>query len=62
MKLNDVGVIERRALTEWLEMRGGKLSMLVGALVLLNQNRASEVVRAAVAVIKRRKAAVAGGV
>ncbi|HEV2714902.1 MAG TPA: hypothetical protein VGU64_06520 [Terriglobales bacterium] len=62
LKLNDVGEIERRALTERLEMRGGKLSMLVGALASLDQHRASEVARAAIAVInRRRKAAATGG-
>lgn len=63
LQLNGVEEIERRALTERLEMRGGRLSMLVGAMAMLNQHRASEVATAVVAVIKRRrKAAAARGI
>lgn len=55
LKLNNLGAIERRALTERLEMRGGKLSMLVGAIALLNEHRASEVATAVAGIIKRRR-------
>ena len=55
VKLNDVGVVEKRALSERLEARGGKLSMLVGALGELEQHRARDVVEVVVAAIKRRR-------
>lgn len=55
VKLNDVGVVEKRALTERLETRGGRLSMLVGALGELEQHRARDVVEVVVAAIKRRR-------
>jgi hypothetical protein len=57
LRLNDVGRIERRALTERLEMRGGHLSMLVGAMSMLDQHRAADVRDAVVKVIRRRRAA-----
>lgn len=55
LKLNNLGAIESRALTERLEMRGGKLSMLVGAIAFLNQHRAAEVATAVAGIIKRRR-------
>lgn len=55
LKLNNLGAVERRALTERLEMRGGKLSMLVGAIAFLNQHRAKEVATAVAGIIKRRR-------
>lgn len=57
LKLNDVGQIERRALTERLEARGGALSMLVGAISLLDQHRANDVKDAVIKVIRRRREA-----
>ena len=57
LKLNDVGKIERRALTERLEARGGALSMLVSAISVLDQHRVSEVKDAVIKVIRRRREA-----
>lgn len=57
LKLNDVGQIERRALAERLEARGGALSMLVGMISLLDQHRANDVRDAIVKVIRRRREA-----
>lgn len=57
LRLNGVGEIERRALTERLEMRGGVLSMLVGAIFVLDQHRAKDVKDAVIRVIRRRRAA-----
>jgi hypothetical protein len=57
LKLNDVGQIERRALAERLEARGGALSMLVGALFVLDQHRANDVKDAIIKVIRRRREA-----
>lgn len=59
VKLNEVGEVERRALSERLEMRGGKLSMLVGAMSELSQHRAGDVGRAVAAVLRRRRRAAA---
>ena len=55
LKLNDVGQIERRALTERLEARGGTLSMLVGAISVMDQHRANDIKDAIVKVIRRRR-------
>ena len=55
LKLNDVGQIERRALAERLEARGGALSMLVGAISVLDQHRANDVKDAIIKVIRRRR-------
>ena len=55
LKLNDVGQIERRALSERLEARGGALSMLVGAISVLDQHRANDVKDAIIKVIRRRR-------
>lgn len=57
LRLNELAEIERRALTERLGMRGGVLSTLVAALAEMNQHRAHEAARAAVAVIVRRRKA-----
>lgn len=57
LKLNDVGQIERRALAERLEARGGALSMLVGAISVLDQHRANDVKDAIIKVIRRRREA-----
>lgn len=56
VKLNEIANIERRALAERLETRGGRLSMLVGAIAELNHHRAKEVAAAVAKVIARRKA------
>ncbi|MDX5405678.1 MAG: hypothetical protein LPK11_01375 [Chromatiaceae bacterium] len=55
VKLNEIGKIEKRALNERLQTRGGRLSMLVGAISELEYHRAKEVAAAIVKVIKRRK-------
>ncbi len=55
LRLNELAEVERRALAERLEMRGGRLSMLVAALAELDQHRASDVARAAATVISRRR-------
>ncbi|EER61158.1 HNH endonuclease [Acidovorax delafieldii 2AN] len=57
LKLNEVGQIERRALAERLEARGGALSMLVGAISVLDQHRANDVKDAIIKVIRRRREA-----
>lgn len=57
LKLNDVGQIERRALAERLEARGGALSMLVGIISVLDQHRANDVKDAVIKVIQRRREA-----
>lgn len=57
LKLNDLGQIERRALAERLEARGGTLSMLVGAISMLDQHRANDVKDAIIKVIHRRREA-----
>ncbi|WP_150124270.1 HNH endonuclease [Cupriavidus nantongensis] len=57
LKLNDVGQIERRALAERLEARGGALSMLVGAISVLDQHRANDVKDAIIKVLRRRREA-----
>lgn len=57
LKLNDLGDVERRALYETLEMRGGRLSMLVCALGEMEQHRAYDVGFAIAKVIKRRRQA-----
>ncbi|MGJ7501220.1 hypothetical protein ACSFBF_12740 [Variovorax sp. ZT5P49] len=59
VKLNEVGEVEQRALSERLETRGGRLSMLVGALAELHEQRARDVAKAVVLVIKRRRQAAA---
>lgn len=61
LKLNDVARIERRALAERLEARGGALSMLVGAISMLDQHRANDVKDAVIRVIRRRREAVKAG-
>lgn len=53
--LNDIGKIEKRALNERLKTRGGRLSMLVGAISELEYHRAKEVAAAVVKIIKRRQ-------
>lgn len=53
--LNDIGKIEQRALSERLETRGGKLSLLVGAIAELDHYRAKDVAAAVVRVISRRR-------
>lgn len=55
VNLNALALIERRALTERLEARGGKLSMLVGAIAELNQHRAAEVGAAIAKALRRRR-------
>lgn len=55
LKLNDLGDVERRALYENLEMRGGRISMLFCAAAQLEQHRASEVLSAVVRALARRK-------
>jgi len=62
VKLNEVGVLEKRALFERLEMRGGRLSMLVGAIAELNQHRARDVGNAIAAALRRRRQAAAASV
>jgi hypothetical protein len=57
LNLNDLGSIERRALYETLEMRGGRLSMLVCAIGELEHHRAYEVGFALAKAIKRRRQA-----
>jgi len=53
--LNDVGKIEQRALSERLEMRGGTLSVLVGAIPELSHHRAKDVAAAVGKAITRRR-------
>lgn len=55
VSLNSLYRIEQRALFERLTARGGRLSMLVGAIAALNEHRAHEVASAVVAVLKRRR-------
>lgn len=62
VKLNEVGEVEKRALFERLEMRGGRLSMLVGAISELNQHRARDVGSAIAAALRRRRQAAAANV
>jgi hypothetical protein len=62
VKLNEVGEVEKRALFERLEMRGGRLSMLVGAISELNQHRARDVGNASAAALRRRRRAAAASV
>jgi len=54
-KLNELGVVEQRALSERLDSRGGKLSLLVGAIPELYQHRARDVANVIVKTIKRRR-------
>ncbi len=55
VNLNALSLIEQRALSERLGSRGGKLSMLVGAMAELSQHRASEVASAIAKVLRRRR-------
>lgn len=55
VSLNALYRIEQRALFERLTMRGGRLSMLVGAIGALNEHRASEVAAAVAKALQRRK-------
>lgn len=57
LRLNNLGEVERRALYETLEMRGGRLSMLVCAMGELEHHRALEVGKAIAKVLRRRRAA-----
>ena len=57
LKLNDLGDVERRALYETLEMRGGRISMLFGAAAQLEQHRASDVLIAVAKALTRRRLA-----
>lgn len=56
VNLNALSLIEQRALQERLGSRGGKLSMLVGAMAELSQHKASEVASAVTKVLRRRRA------
>ena len=56
VKLNNLGIVETRALAERLGARGGRLSLLVGAMAELDSHRARDVASAVVAVIRRRRA------
>jgi 5-methylcytosine-specific restriction endonuclease McrA len=55
LRLNELEEVERRALTERLEMRGGLLSMLVASLAELDQHRARDIARVVAAGIARRR-------
>lgn len=55
VRLNALALVERRALMERLESRGGRLAMLVGAIAELNQHRATEVGTALAKVLRRRR-------
>jgi len=55
VNLNALALIEQRALIERLDARGGKLSMLVGAIAELNQHRAAEVGAAIAKALRRRR-------
>jgi hypothetical protein len=57
LRLNELADIERRALTERLEMRGGRLSTLVATLPEFNQHRARDIARAVAVVLARRRRA-----
>lgn len=55
LRLNDLQEVERRALNERLESRGGLLSMLVATLAELDHHRAGDVARVAAKAIARRR-------
>lgn len=55
VKLNALALIEQRAMSERLSGRGGRLSMLVGAIAELQHHRASEVAATVVKVLHRRR-------
>ncbi|MBA4291219.1 MAG: HNH endonuclease [Pseudomonas sp.] len=59
LKLNDLGDMERRALYETLEMRGGRISMLFFAAAQLEHHRASDVLTAVAKALTRRRRATA---
>lgn len=52
--LNDIERIEQRALSERLETRGGRLSLLVAAIAELDQHRAKDVAAVVVKLLARR--------
>jgi hypothetical protein len=54
LKLNDLGEVEKRALAERMESKGGMLSMMVYAVSELSQHRAKEVGSTLAQAIKRR--------
>lgn len=56
-ELNDVAVLEERALQTRLGRRGGRLSLLVGAAAELSTHRAADVYKAVAKVLIRRREA-----